>query len=75
MPDATPTPEFTTANLVALDAAISSGALIVHYQDRSVEYRSADDLLKLRAAIKQAISLASGPAIIRQGRIYTRQGW
>lgn len=38
---------YTSAQLAALQAAIASGALTVHYSDRTVTYRSLDDMLKL----------------------------
>ena len=67
-------PEFTAASLVAIDKAIASGALTVRFQDRTVEYRSADELLKLRSLIKNWLALNSG-TIIRQSRVFSGKGW
>lgn len=39
--------KYTSTELAALRAAIASGALSVQYTDRSVTYRSLDDMLKV----------------------------
>jgi hypothetical protein len=36
----------TQAQIDTLEAAIAEGALIVQYQDKKVEYRSLDDMLR-----------------------------
>jgi hypothetical protein len=41
-------PSFTQANLDALNEAIADGALRVKYTDKEIEYRSLDELLKIR---------------------------
>lgn len=71
----TPTPEFTSASLTAIDAAIKSGATTVRYQDRTVVYRDADELLKLRALILNSIANSTGVHRIKQRRFYTGKGW
>lgn len=43
------------AQLAALDAAIASGALRVSYDGKSVEYRSLDEMLRVRADLASAI--------------------
>ena len=47
---------FTQANLDAIEQAIASGELSVMHNGRRVEYRSMDDLLKARDAIKNALA-------------------
>jgi hypothetical protein len=43
---------FTTANLDAIESAIASGELTVSFNDRTVTYRSINDLIKARNTIK-----------------------
>lgn len=50
---------FTTADLDALDRAISSGELRVRLNDREVTYRSTDELLDARAYIAAQLATAS----------------
>jgi len=47
---------FTRSDLDALDRAIASGELQVRIQDRMVTYRSLDELLRARRAVRQALS-------------------
>lgn len=49
---------FTLADLHAIERAIASGSLVVRYSDKSVTYRSIDELLKARGVIAQALGLA-----------------
>lgn len=51
---------WTEAELVALRRAYSSGTLRVSYDGRTVEYGSADDLLKRIRTVEGEISAASG---------------
>jgi hypothetical protein len=46
---------WTTTDLTAIENAIASGELRVSFQDRSVEYRSIEELLKARDVIKAAV--------------------
>lgn len=39
---------YTTEMLAALDAAIATGALTVKYGDKTVTYRSLDEMLRIR---------------------------
>jgi hypothetical protein len=48
---------WTTAELTALESAISSGALEVRFADRMVTYRSMDDMLKLRSLMRRSLGL------------------
>jgi hypothetical protein len=51
---------WTTAELDALKRAYASGTLRVSYDGRSVEYGSADDLLKRIRTIEAEIAATSG---------------
>jgi hypothetical protein len=51
-----PTPQFTQAQLDALNAAIASGVTEVRYQDRTVRYDSMRDLLTARAIVYQSLN-------------------
>lgn len=51
---------WTQAHLDAIDAAIASGELTVHFGDRSTTYRSADELFKIRAFVADAIATQNG---------------
>ena len=46
---------FTSDDLAALDTAIKSGARRVAYRDRTVDYHSLDEMLKLRAVMQAEI--------------------
>jgi len=48
---------YTQAQLDALEAAIAEGALVVKYQDKSVEYRSLNDMLKIRGLMQADLSV------------------
>lgn len=53
---------WTQADLDKLDAAMASGAVIqrMRFADQEWEFRSADDMLKLRAVIAQAVAAGAG---------------
>lgn len=51
---------WTQSDLDAIDKAIASGELTVHFADRSATYRSADELFKIRALIKGDLQSQSG---------------
>lgn len=55
---------WTTAQLKALEDAIANGSLVVQYGDKRVQYRSLDEMLKLREVMKRELygSAASGEA-------------
>jgi len=42
------TPLFTADNLAELNAALSTGAMLVKYSDKTVEYRTQNEMLSLR---------------------------
>ena len=43
------------AQIEALDAAMATGELIVRYGDRSVTYRSVDELMKARMTLTRQV--------------------
>ena len=52
---------FTKKHLEAVEAAIARGEKTVRYTDRTVEYRSVDELLKARDEIRTSLISAAGP--------------
>jgi hypothetical protein len=46
---------YTPQQLEALDAAIAEGTLKVEYGDKKVEYRSLNEMLKIRTIIAAAL--------------------
>jgi hypothetical protein len=56
---------WTTADLTAIERAIASGELSVNFGDRSVTYRSIDDLVRARNIIKEAITSLGSTATVR----------
>lgn len=51
---------FTQAQLDALDDVISGGELRVQYSDKAVQYRSLDEMLKLRKLMAAEIAGTAG---------------
>ncbi len=70
---------FTSADLVKVDAAISTiaiGAKVVRFADgRSVEYTSMAELERARSLIINELAKQGGNQQVRQVRITTRDGW
>lgn len=52
---------FTPKHLEAIERAIARGEKTVRYSDRTVEYRSIDELLKARDEIRTSLTNATGP--------------
>ena len=52
---------FTQKHLDAVEAAIARGEKVVRYTDRTVEYRTVDELLKAREEIRSSLAGAAGP--------------
>lgn len=67
-------PEFTHANLLALDQAIASGVNRVKFADREMQYNSIKDMLVARDLILDYLGQAAAPAR-RQIRVFTGSGW
>ena len=62
---------YTQADLDVLDAAIKSGVVEVRYQDRTVRYRSMEELRSARAL---AYAEVNGRTMKRQARMSTSKG-
>ena len=70
-------PQFTVQDLAAINAAISSGATEVRFQDRTVRYRDMKDLILARTTIWNSLypnGAPNGQGGIRQIRMYTSKG-
>lgn len=52
---------YTQAHLAAVEGAIARGERIVRYGDRTVEYRTVDELIKARDLIQAELVKATGP--------------
>lgn len=52
---------FTQKHLDAVETAIARGEKTVRYTDRTVEYRTVDELLKAREEIRSSLINAAGP--------------
>ncbi|MDP9533974.1 hypothetical protein BS643_12710 [Pseudomonas protegens] len=52
---------FTQKHLDAIEAAIARGEKTVRYGDRTVEYRTVDELLRAREEIRGSLAAAAGP--------------
>lgn len=53
---------FSQSDIDALEKAIATGALVVKYQDRQVQYRSLDEMRKILLIMKQDVGTAKkGP--------------
>ena len=51
---------FTLEKLTALECAIAEGALRVKYSDKEIEYRSLNEMMKIRDIMKRALGLCKG---------------
>lgn len=49
---------YTSSDLSALERAIKSGARRVKYENREVEYRSLDEMQRLRNQMRRELGLA-----------------
>lgn len=49
----------TQADLDALNASINEGIRRVQYADRSVEYRSLDEMLRIRTQMQRVLTVVS----------------
>ncbi|HEY4364452.1 MAG TPA: hypothetical protein VGN17_26035 [Bryobacteraceae bacterium] len=69
------TPDFTAADLTAINKAIALGALEVRFADRTIRYASITDLLTARQVIKSYLDAQNATVRTRQTRLYTEGGW
>lgn len=49
---------YTTEMLAALDEAIATGALTVKYGDKTVTYRSLDEMLRIKKLMQNELGLS-----------------
>jgi hypothetical protein len=56
---------WTQADITALETAIKSGVLSVQFGDRSVQYHSVAEMLKLLDTMKAAVEASSGTTTTR----------
>lgn len=52
---------YTKTDLATVERAIARGEKIVRYSDRTVEYRTVDELIKARDLIRTELTNAVGP--------------
>lgn len=65
---------WATQQLDAIEAAIASGELTVRFGDRTVTYRSMQELLQARAVIKEALEAEAGTTTDRFSFAQTSKG-
>ena len=71
-----PTPPlWTQTDLRNITLAIASGQLEVRFNDRTIRYRSIDDLVKAKAVIENYLFQESSDVPVRQIRIWTNGGF
>lgn len=58
---------WTTTDLDAIEKAIVNGTTIVKYADKSVTYRSIDELIRIRDLIKKELGMTNAAS----GRVYS----
>lgn len=63
------------AMIDAIDTALGTGAMRVHFQDRSVDYRSTKDMYVARNGFQQQLDALQGVVRVRQRRVYTTKGF
>ncbi|MBI3143811.1 MAG: hypothetical protein HYZ18_00790 [Pseudogulbenkiania sp.] len=61
---------FTQPQLDAIERALARGERVVQYADRRVEYRSVDELIRLRDTIKRDLAAQNGQQGSRMVRLY-----
>jgi hypothetical protein len=64
---------FSQAQLDAIEDGIAAGTTSVSYEGRNVTYRSLDEMLRIRAIIRNALGLTTAPAtvLVSHDRGYT----
>ena len=61
--------------LDTLDTAILTGARVVRFQDRTIEYQSVKDMYAARVDGQAQLDALNGTMPVRQYRVYTNKGW
>jgi len=69
------TPPYTAEQLQALRNALARGERRVDFGDRSVEYRSVEELRAAIREVEAALSQANGGTRTRQVRVNSRKGF
>jgi len=71
-----PTPPlWSQTDLQNITAAIASGQLEIRFNDRTIRYRSIDDLVKAKSVVENYLFQQSADVPVRQIRIWTGDGW
>lgn len=60
---------YTQTMLDALDAAIATGALRITHNGKTTEYRSMDEMVRVRNLIKQELAAAAGAVNTGAGQV------
>lgn len=64
---------YTTAQRDALRAAIASGVLLLHYDNKRVQYRTMDELKAALNEVESGLARDNGEPITRQVKIYAHK--
>lgn len=64
---------YTTEQRDALRAAIASGVLLLHYDNKRVQYRSMAELKAALNEVEAALARDSGDPVTRQVKIYAHK--
>lgn len=59
---------YTTEQYQALKAAIATGSRMVKYADKTVEYRSLEEMMQILKAMEQELGIGSGAADFQGSR-------
>ena len=71
-----PTPPlWSQTDLQNITAAIASGQLEIRFNDRTIRYRSIDDLVKAKSVVENYLFQQSADVPVRQIRIWTGDAW
>jgi hypothetical protein len=62
------------AELEALEAAINRGVLVYRYQDRYEEFRSLDDMIRIRDGLRRQLGIATAAPGSRDALIEYNKG-
>jgi hypothetical protein len=66
---------YTVQQLQALRDALASGARLVRFGDRSIEYRSIEELERAIATAEAELGINNGTPPVRQIRVHTSKGF
>jgi hypothetical protein len=66
---------FSQSDLDAINKAITNNVTEVKFQNRTVTYRSMQELIEARNLIIADMGSSSGAPVIRQSRVVTHKGW